>query len=187
MSKYACPDCGLQFASYKLCKQHVTETGHADSGNSKGLQQRCMTAHPHADDSAAVGLPTESAAAKARRLAEEADAQPATTAAPSSFSFAAGSPFEAICLRGAVCVGLSSGKHPPSDPNDSQQIQFSSHHRISSSKHPSCRSLLRSSCCHHSRPSFSSSHIIHRHRLPSLRCHPSRSSQRSFASGFSSC
>ena len=39
---YRCPDCGLEFEAWRLCRQHVREVGHANADNTKGLQQRCM-------------------------------------------------------------------------------------------------------------------------------------------------
>ena len=42
---YRCPDCGLEFpagqGAWSRCRQHVIEFGHANSSDTKGLQQRC--------------------------------------------------------------------------------------------------------------------------------------------------
>ena len=60
--KYRCPDCGACFDTWGGqggCREHVIAAGHADAGNTKGLQQRCMPINQH--KSSGTGIPTEQA------------------------------------------------------------------------------------------------------------------------------
>ena len=76
-ARYTCPDCGLAFSKWGVCRKHLIKMNHADPQMTSGLLQRCMT-----ENQMPCAQEAKAGAKKAREPVEGVSQNAATSAMP---------------------------------------------------------------------------------------------------------